>query len=151
MPAIPALALGVAAVGTGYSIYAGERANKQAKAAATAEQARNDLRAARERRDAIRAARVAYGSVAQSAENQGVSASSSALGGQSSITSQIASNISFLDADKFYADQAGQALGKMQTWRSRASTAGDVAGFAMSVFNNADAIQGQFNKIFKGK
>jgi hypothetical protein len=150
MPALLPLALGVAAVGTGYSIYAGERANKQAKKAAQAEQARNDLRAARERRDAVRQARMAYGMAAQSAENQGVGESSSAIGGQASISSQLSSNLSFLDKDKFYADQASTALGNMRSWSNRANTASQVAGLAMTAFNNSEAITNQFNKIFKG-
>lgn len=151
MPAIPLAgwALGVAAVGTGYSIYAGERGAAQAKKAMKAEQARNDLSAARERRDAIRSARAAYASSQQSAENQGVALSSSSQGGLGSISSQLETNLSFLDQYKVFSDQASSALQKAATWKQRASVAGDIASAGMSVASNATAIKNTFNSIFK--
>lgn len=147
--AISAVGATAAVVGTGYSIYANERANKQSKAFAKAEQARNDLRAARERRETIRSARAAYASAQQSAENQGVSASSASQGGLASIGAQLQSNLSFLDQYKTFTDQAGEAYGRMQTWKARSDTAGSVASFGMSAANNAEGIVGTFNRIFK--
>jgi hypothetical protein len=142
-------AVAVAAVGTGYSIYAGERANKQQKKAAKAEQARSDLQYARQRRDAIREARAAYASSQQSAENQGVANSSSALGGQASIAAQLGSNLSFLDQYKVYTDQASAALASSASWNNRAQTGSQIAGLAMDVAGNANAIQSSAQKIFK--
>lgn len=149
MPAVPFIGAAAAVVGTGYSIYASERANKQSKKFAEAEQARNDLRAARERRDAIRSARAAYASAQQSAENQGVAASSSSQGGLASITSQLGSNLSFLDQFKTFTDQAGAAYSAMQTWSQRASRAGQVASLGMSIASNAPGIESTFKRIFK--
>lgn len=146
MPALPALALATAVVGTGYSIYAGERANSMQKKANTAEAQRNDLATARQRRDAIREARVAYGQSQQSAENQGVASSSAALGGQASVASQLNSNMSFLDQYSFLTDQASTFLGKAQAFRSQAQTAGDIGSLGFTVFNNRDSI----SKVFKG-
>ena len=154
LPFIAAAAVATTVVSTGYSIYAGERANKFAKKAAKTEQARNDLQAARGRRDAIRDARAAYASAQQSAENQGVAQSSSAIGGQASIASQLNSNLSFLDQFKFYTDQTSAALGKAQTWGNRANTADKIAGASASVFQAAGgigALEKQFSTIFKKK
>lgn len=147
--ALAGAALGVAAIGTGYSIYAGERANKQAKKYAKAEQQRSDLQYARERRDAIRQARAAYASAQQSAENQGVASSSSAQGGQSSITSQLNSNLSFLDQYKVFTDQASGALAAQAKWQHRQQQADQVVGLAMSVAGNSAGISATASKIFK--
>jgi hypothetical protein len=148
MPAVPLIGLGLAAVGTGYSIYAGERANKQAKKAAKLEGQRNDLQAARQKRDAVRQARMAYATSQAAAENQGVSASSSAAGGQSSIASQIGSELSFLDQYGFLSDQASKALGKSQSWSRSAQMGEAVAGVGLSVFSNASEISQAIGKVF---
>lgn len=156
MPAVAAIgvaglisgaSLAVAAVGTGYSIYAGQKSLKEQKKANQAEQARNDLQNARQKRDAIRQARMAYGSAQQSAENQGVSLSSSALGGQGSISSQLSSNLSFLDNYKFLTDQASEHLSNAASYKTNAAVAQDVAGLGFSAFNNSDRIAA----VFKGK
>lgn len=147
MPAVPALALATAVVGTGYSIYAGQKAASAQKKAVQAEQARNDLQSARQKRDAIRQARIAYGAAAQSAENQGVSLSSSAVGGQASISSQLNSNLSFLDNYKFLTDQASEQLSNAASYKTKQQTASDIAGLGFAVFNNADRI----GAVFKGK
>lgn len=146
MPAIAVVAAVTAVVSTGYSIYAGERANSQAKKAQKAEVARNNLASARERRDAIKAARAAQANAAQSAETQGVSMSSAALGGQGSIASQLSGNLSFLDQYKFFSDQASAALGSAATFRARAQTADSIAAIGATVYNNSDRIQNFFQR-----
>lgn len=149
MPALPALALGVAAIGTGYSIYAGERANKAGKKATKLEQQRNKLAEARQKRDAVRAARQSYAQAQAAGENQGVSSSSAASGGQSSIVSQLSGEMSFLDQYGFLSDQASKALGKAQSWNNSARMGAAVSDAAMTVFSNAGEISQAYNKVFK--
>lgn len=146
MPVALAVAgLAVATVGTGYSIYAGERANKASKKATKIEQQRNSLAEARQKRDAVRAARQSYAQAQATAENQGVSSSSAASGGQSSIVSQVSGEISFLDQYGFLSDQASKQLGKAQSWRNSANMGEAIAGVGMTVFSNANDI----SKVFK--
>lgn len=149
MPAIPIIGVAAAVVGTGYSIYAGERANSQAKKATKLQQQQADLSAARQKRDSVRQARMAYAQAQAAAENQGVSGSSSAQGGQASIVSQLNDNLSFLDQYGFISDQASKALGKAQSWRASAQMGGAIAGFGGTVFANAPQIEQTFNRIFK--
>lgn len=146
---VAGIGAGVAAVGTGYSIYAGERANKQAKKATKLERQRNSLAEARQKRDAIRQARGAYAAAQAAAENQGVSTSSSAAGGQGAIVSQLESNLSFLDQYGFISDQASKALGKAQSWTSSARLGESVANIGMTAVQHSQGISDAFGKIFK--
>lgn len=146
MPAIPIIAAVATVAATGYSIYAGERANSQNKKARQAEVARNNLAAARQRRDAIKDARRASADAVQASETQGVSMSSSAVGGQASIASQLSGNLSFLDQYKFFSDQASAALGSAATFRARAQTADSIAAIGVAAFNNSDRIQNFFQR-----
>jgi hypothetical protein len=151
MPALPAIALATAVIGTGYSIYSGERANSQAKKAASFERQQVDLQGARQKRDVIRQARVAYAQSQATAENQGVSGSSSAQGGGDSIVSQMSDSLSFLDQYGFMSDQASKHLGKAQTYRQNAETGSQISGLGMAAYANAPEIQNSFNKMFKPK
>ena len=79
--------------------------------AAALQQKQVNLQNARAKRDAVREARLAFGTAQNTAANQGVSSSSSSLGGLSSISAQASDNVSFLDQFGFYSDQASKALG----------------------------------------
>ncbi len=152
MPAalvIAGIGAGVAAIGTGYSIYSGERANKQQKKAYNAETKRANLQEARQKRDAVRQARLSYANAQAAAENQGVSTSSSAQGGQGSIVSQLRDTTSFLDQYGFYSDQASNALGKARSYETASRTASEVAGLGATLFANSANITDTFNKVFK--
>jgi hypothetical protein len=119
------------------------------KKANKAQQQQVNLQAARQRRDAIRAARLANAQAVVTAENQGASTSSSAVGGQSSITSQLNSNLSFLDQYGTLSDQASAALGKAQTWEHRSKNGSAAAGLGMFAVSHSQQIEAGFNKIFK--
>lgn len=144
-------ALATSAVSTGVSVYQGQKAASQQKKAAKIEKQKNDLADARSRSDAIRQARIAYASAASNAEAQGVANSSSAQGGQGSIQTQLGMNLSFLDETATLNDQASQALGKAASLKASSAMWGDVAGFSMSVFSNAEPISKRINAVFKKK
>jgi len=139
----------VAVGGTAKSIQAGQDAAKQSKVASRLSQQQQALVAARERRDAIRQARIATAAVTQSGETQGASTSSAAAGGLASITSQLSSNLSFLDQNKVLADQGTVAFGKMRDAEATASAFGQVAGMAGTAYGNAGQISKSFSTIFK--
>lgn len=148
---VPMLALGVAAAGTGYSIYSGERANAAGKKANQAQRAQNDLQAARQKRDAIRAARLASAQATAAAESQGVQNSSSAQGGQGSIISQLGSNLSFLDATNRQSDIASAALGRQASWESSSRMGAAVSNLGALGVQYAPEIQSAFDKVFGKK
>ncbi len=143
---IAGAALGVAAAGTAVQYQQGKEAAKANREAASFQRKQASLQEARQKRDAVRAARLAYGQAQNAAANQGVSSSSSSLGGLASIGSQAADTVSFLDQFGFYSDQAQSALGRANRAESNANAAGSGAGLGFSVFNNADGIA----KVFKG-
>lgn len=143
---IAGAALGVSAVGTAASIKSGRESARYQRQAAEFQQKQANLQNARAKRDAVRQARLAFGQAQNAAANQGVSSSSSSLGGLSSITSQASDNVSFLDKFGFYSDQASTALGKAGAAGARAETFGAIAGVGMNVFNNAQPIANLFGK-----
>lgn len=140
-------------VGLGTSAYGLVKGQAQAKKseraqarALAAQQNADELKQARERRQQIREARIRMGTAAQNAANQGVSASSGAIGGQGSIATQLSSNLGFLD-------QVGN-LNKVTTsnnylankYKAKADTYGNIANLGMTIFSAG----GGFNTIFGG-
>jgi len=149
MPAIPAIALGVAAVGTGVSIYSAAKQAKYNKQAVQIQRQQAALQDARSKRDTIRQARISFAQAQSAAENQGASGTSSAQGGQGSIVSQLSDNLSFLDQYGLMTDQAQRALGKANSAGSLGKIGGDLAGFGMTVYANAPRISATVSKVFK--
>ncbi len=130
------------------AVFSMKAAKAQKRAAAEAGKA-NDLERkkmaleqAREKRNTIRAARQARGAAVNSAANQGVMDSSGALGGQSSIVSQLGYNLSFLDKQEAYADQASAALGRSRMFESRANTYQSYASLTWKAASSAASFFG---------
>lgn len=111
-----------------YSISEQSQAAKSQKASVDIQRQQADLQAARQRRDVVRQSRIAQANAQQSAENQGVASSSSAIGGQESIVSQTTSNLSFLDKYNAFTDAAQTAMGKVILHTSHAQSAQAVVG-----------------------
>lgn len=150
-PLVPfaiAAASTAAVVGTGYSIYAGQKAAKQQQKAFQAQVQQGKLQEARQRRDSIRASRLAYAQAQSGAEAQGVATSSSAQGGQSSIVSQLQDNLSFLDQYGALTDIAQSALGKAQKWESSGNLGAGVAKLGFEYLSNAPTINSTVQKVF---
>jgi hypothetical protein len=156
MPAVPIIGAvaavagaGAAVVGTINSASNQKKALKQQQAAMAFQRQQQQLQSLRQRVDVVRQSRAAYANVQQAAENQGVASSSVAAGGQSSIVSQMNSNLSFLDQYGFLSDQASKALGRAMAFENKASMWGSVAGLGLQVFSSAGGIQG-IGAAFKG-
>lgn len=144
--AIAAVSLGAVAVGTAVQIQQGRKAAKATAAASALDRQRMNLQSARERREAIKATRAANAQIQQGAENQGAAYTSAAAGGQGSVASQGASNLSFLDQYTTLSDMASIQLGRANRAQSNAATGGAVADLGWAVFgqqNNVAKVWGQ--------
>ena len=85
----------VAVAGTAYSVDQAQKSAKAQKAAAGKQVEMQQQQAARERRSAIRANIVRRAQLQAQAEAAGVATSSGALGGQTSLSSQLGANLGF--------------------------------------------------------
>lgn len=144
MTGLEVAALAIAVVGTGASIYEGQKAQQYQKNATRDARIQNDLQAARQRRDAIRQARLAQGALATKGASQGVQNSSGVLGGQGSIQSQLNNNLSFLDQYNALSTDASINLDKAATATGWSSDFGKISDLGMTVFGNAPHIQRVF-------
>jgi hypothetical protein len=142
MIAFAAAGLAIAAVGTAASLANQKKALKETKKANKFERQRAELTSARQKTQAIRETRVAQANSVQAAENQGVSNSSTAQGGQGSIISQMNSNLSFLDQYGFLGDQASKHMGKAQSAGARSSMWGQVADFGAQMYSMSGGFSG---------
>lgn len=124
------------------SYKAQEKSAAFQREAAELQQKQVNLQEARNKRDAVREARIAFGTAQNTAVNQGVSASSSSLGGLSSIAAQAADNVSFLDQFGFYSDQASKALGNASRQDSKARGYAAASGFIKSLQNAGAGMAG---------
>lgn len=164
---IAAVAGAVAAVGgTAYSAYQGNKAGKvQRRVAANtaaeqararkAEERRQNLAQARERRKAIRGARIARANALSAGTIRGISDSSTTAGSVSSIGSQTASNLSFLDQQGSLINTANSAISnaaalqsQVNPYTSGATTGSAIAGLGSTIFSNAETLGKGFNSIF---
>lgn len=143
MPVAIPLAIGIGVAGVAGSIYEQSKANSEQQQALNFQEQQANLQATIQQRQAIRSSRAAYADSQQQAANQGVGDSSASQGGLGSITSQLNSNLSFLDQNNRLSDAAGQALGKANQDRTFASDFSAVGSFAESTLSNPS-----FTKIF---
>lgn len=135
-----AIAVGALAVGVGVAAVGTiESANAQKKAAHALQdqnailRQQTQLQGLRQRTDAIRAGREALATAQQNSENQGVANSSSAQGGQSSILSQMISNVSFLDSYNHMTDLAEQYGATAEKYKAQADMWGTISNFGFKV------------------
>lgn len=117
---------GAAVAGTVLSARASAKASKIQK------QQRN-LQASRRRRSAIREARIARGQVVNTAALTGVSGSSAEAGATSAISSQLSSNLSFLDQQVGLGNQIAGA-------QSSANIFGSISRIGTSIFQAAGGV-----------
>jgi hypothetical protein len=128
-----AVGVGVAAVGTIESAHAQKKAANALQDQNAVLRQQTQLQGMRQRMDAIRTGRAALAQVQQSAENQGVSTSSAAQGGQGSIVSQMISNVSFLDAYNKMTDLAEQYGATAEKYKAKADMWGTIENFGFKV------------------
>lgn len=104
-------------------------AKQQANAAKVQKQQRN-LEASRRRRSAVREARIARGQVVNQAAITGTSGSSAEAGALGSISSQLSSNLSFLDQAVGLGDQ-------LAGFQGAANIFGSISRIGTSIFQAA--------------
>lgn len=95
MAAFTTILAATAVAATGYSVVQGQKAAKAQRAAANTQIQMQQQQAARERRSAIRANLVRRAQLRAQAVAAGVETSSGALGGQTSLSSQLGANLGF--------------------------------------------------------
>jgi hypothetical protein len=129
--------VGLAIAGAG-AIASASAQSKQANALkqqTALQRQQTQLQGMRQRLDAIRTGRQALAQVQQTAENQGVSSSSAAQGGQGSIVSQMMSNVSFLDGYNKMTDLAQGYAAKALKYGNQANMWGAVENFGFKLAN----------------
>ena len=126
------LLLATAATSTAVGAYSGVKASEAANKSAELQRKQGQLEEQRQKRELVRRARIARGEVAQSAESQGVAASSAAVGGQASIGSQLGANLSFLDQYANLSDQITKAQTTANNWQAYGQVAGAAASLAVT-------------------
>jgi hypothetical protein len=109
----------------------------------------NERNAQKQRIQALREERISRASILSNAAPSGTVAggTSAVVGGMGSVTSQFGANVSNINTNLGAANAMGDAMtdyysatGNMQQWQSIGSAAG-------TIFSNADAIGGGFNKL----
>jgi hypothetical protein len=135
--AVGALAIGTAVAGVGMleQASAAKKAAKAQQAQTALQRQQAQLQGMRQRMDAIRTGRQALAQVQQTAENQGVSASSPAQGGQGSIITQMMSNVSFLDSYNHMTDLAEGYADKAAKYQAKANMWGAIENFGFNLAN----------------
>ncbi len=120
----------VAVVSTAISVKESRDARKQQKKAEKIQAKRAGLENARARRSAVAQSRRARASAIAQGETQGISGGSQVAGAAGSITSQGASNVSFLNQLEGFDQARFGALSSARDSQSRSNQASAVAGAA---------------------
>lgn len=127
-----------AAVGlatTAYGASQQQMAGGEQRKALREQQRIAEIRSQREIRDQVRQERIKRATILQSGENVGAAESSGALGGAGSVTSQAASNISFLD-------QIGAASARSNIFQTKAVDFAESASIFKGVGSFASTFAG---------
>lgn len=109
-------------------------ARRDARRAQAAERRIQNVRAARERRQAIRQARTARAQIESGAVASGTSNTSGAISGAAGVTTQLASNLSFLNQQQSLANQQSLFAQNAADHESRAQ---EMAGYRNLAFQTA--------------
>ena len=125
----------IASVTGAASVIESVKAGKNQRKAQKVQRDADNLRAAREKRDAIRQGMIAQATAEQAANNQGVSTSSGALGGQGSIISQADSSVKWLDTQQQANNLSGIFMDKASKASSKAATFGAVSDLSMTAIS----------------
>lgn len=104
-----------------------------------------DVKASRERSKLLAEARIKRARLANLAVQGGVGDSSSAIAGQSQITSQAASGVSFLDQIQTLGKQSNAFMQDAADAGSRANLFGTIAGVSGNIADRTGAWEKLFN------
>jgi len=138
-----AVAIGSSVLGIGQA----RRAEKASKNANRIAQVQANLRTMQERRNQIREARIKRGQILAASGASGVSQSSSEMGAVSSIQSQLASNVGFLQGTRQRSNMISMYNQRSASSQSRQAMLGSVAGMALQS-GGAQEIQAGAKSLF---
>lgn len=145
---VAAIGIGLAAIGTVASVVGGIEGASAASRAAKAREQQQAIQAQQQRMEQVRQARIKAAAITAAANNQGVSDSSGAMGGEQGINANLAANTSFIDQQV----QAGMALSKAQNAQASAqgveSIGSGISKIGGTVFNNRNEISSAYNDVF---
>ena len=144
---LPGLLVGLTLFGTGASIMQGRSAARASRKSNELQQRIADIKAQRERVKLVGEARRKRAALAQSAELSGVAGSSGALAGQSGISSQAASGLSFLDQ----VGSLGRQSNVFAQQSANASSRGQMFGAVAGVAGSFATATGAWEKMMAGK
>jgi hypothetical protein len=139
MAAITTILAATAVAATGYSVVQGQKAAKAQRAAANTQIQMQQQQAARERRSAIRANLVRRAQLRAQAQAMGVETSSGALGGQTSLSSQLGANLGFGSMMSGLSQQYTGLTAQAADYSARSQMGSAIAGFA---FQGAQSLAG---------
>jgi hypothetical protein len=133
--------LALSGLSTVYGIYKDKEAGVQDRKAQRAQRRINAAQEARKRRSQVRESQVKASSIQAAAAVNGGGASSNTLVAQSSLSTQLATNLNFLSASTANSDMATSALSRAATQRSQGAVGSAIGNFAMQ---NQDRIDNLF-------
>lgn len=138
--------LAASVLGTGGQIVQGHKAAGIQEKAKEQQEGMEEYAGRRERIKAVREARIKRAMVEAAGANTGVSNSSGVVGGTSSISSQLASNLSYMNTQQDYANKMSGYNQDIANTRVASNLFGTVGGIGNQVFQDA----GGWTTIFGG-
>jgi len=139
----------IAVAGLAISAKQGSRSEKSLRSANRIRQVQSDVATMQERRNQIREARIRRGQILAAAGASGVSQSSSEMGAVSSIQSQLASNVGFLQGTRQRSNLISMYNQRSASSQSRQQMAGTVTNLALTSGGSA-GIQSGAKSLFGG-
>jgi len=121
----------VAAAATVGSLVVGEKSRKAQRKAARNQEGVRRAQQAREQMKAVREQRIAQAQIVQGAATGGISGSSAAQGGYSSVGSLTAGNMQFSNQMDFFQTRIAQNMTKANQYAGQASMFGAASNLAM--------------------
>lgn len=126
-----AVAVGIAAVGTAYSVYQGRQAAKAQKRARDVQRKQRVAEEARARRQQITEARRKRAAVVNATAAGGLQGSSGAVGGLSSLRSSLGGNLGFMEQSSQRSTMFENFQGDATAANQRANIGSAVSGLAL--------------------
>lgn len=114
-----------------------KKSNDEIRVQNRLDQRKTDIRNARERVNVVRKARIARAQVLAAAENTGGGSGSGVVGGVSSIGSQVAGNLGFVNQISGIDTSINASRGRQGSALSSAARSQAIGGLADSIFSTA--------------
>jgi len=144
---IAVVGLGLAAAGTGFSIYQQVQASKQAKKARRAQQRQQQAQFRRSQVQALRQAQIAAAQQRAAAATFGGLETSGVLGGRAAIGSQLGAGLGFASEMSGLSRNISMFQQRAANAMSLAQVGQSVAGLGMNVAGNAGTISNVLGQL----